>query len=124
MQIDVRTQGTVKVIKLNGRLALGESVDRLRETIHDLLASGDCRMVVDLADVPMLDSSGIGLLIKSLSQAKQAGGSLKLLNPSKFALQTLRMIGLLSQFEVFADQDQAVGSFGLPFKPPRNDSQS
>ena len=99
------------MIKLSGRLALGESVDRVRETIHDLLASGDCRMVVDLANVPMLDSSGIGLLIKSLSAAKQAGGSVKLLNPSKFALQTLKMIGLLSQFEVFGDQGQAVKSF-------------
>ncbi len=101
----------MKVIKLCGRLTLGESVDRLRETIHDLLASGDCRMVIDLAEVAMLDSSGIGLLVKSLTNAKQAGGALKLLNPSKFAQQTLKMIGLLGLFEVFEDQEQAVESF-------------
>lgn len=111
MQIDVRSQGDVKVIKLSGRLTLGESVDRLRDTIHDLLASGDCRMVIDLAEVVMLDSSGIGLLMKSLSAAKQAGGALKLLNPSKFAQQTLKMIGLLSVFGIFADLEQAVESF-------------
>ena len=101
----------MKVIKLCGRLTLGESVDRLRETIHDLLASGDCRMVIDLAEVAMLDSSGIGLLVKSLTNAKHAGGALKLLNPSKFAQQTLKMIGLLGLFEVFEDQEQAVESF-------------
>lgn len=101
----------MKVIKLCGRLTLGESVDRLRETIHDLLAGGDCRMVIDLAEVAMLDSSGIGLLVKSLTNAKQAGGALKLLNPSKFAQQTLKMIGLLGLFEVFEDQEQAVESF-------------
>ena len=59
----------------------------------------------------MIDSSGIGLLVRYLTNAKQQGGALKLLNPSKFAVQTLRMIGLLNLFEVFEDQDTAVSSF-------------
>jgi anti-sigma B factor antagonist len=67
--------------------------------------------VVDLGEVPMVDSSGIGLLVRYLTAAKQRGGSLKLLNPSKFAVQTLRMTGLLSLFETFEDQEQAVSSF-------------
>jgi anti-sigma B factor antagonist len=60
----------------------------------------------------MIDSSGIGLLVRCLTSAKQNAGSLKLLNPSKFAVQTLRMTGLLPLFEVFENQDQAVASFG------------
>ena len=111
MDIEVRSQGQVKLIKLRGKLNLGNAVDRLRETIDDLLQNGDYRIVMDLTEVPMIDSSGIGLMVKSLTSAKQHGGSLRLLNPSKFALQTLKMIGLLNLFEIFQDQQEAVDSF-------------
>ncbi len=60
----------------------------------------------------MIDSSGLGVLARLLTAAKQRGGVLKLLKPSKFALQTLKMIGLLNLFEVFDDQQQALASFG------------
>jgi anti-sigma B factor antagonist len=111
VDIDVRSQTDVKIIKLRGRLNLGESVDRMRQTFDDLLNAGESRFVVDLQDVSMIDSSGIGLLVRCLTAAKQRAGSLKLLNPSKFAVQTLRMTGLLNLFEVFDDQEHAVASF-------------
>jgi len=111
VEIDVRSQSDVKILKLRGRLNLGESVDRMRDTCADLLNAGDVRWVVDLGEVPMLDSSGIGLLVRYLTATKQRGGALKLLNPSKFTIQTLRMTGLLSLFETFEDQEQAVSSF-------------
>jgi anti-anti-sigma regulatory factor len=60
----------------------------------------------------MLDSSGIGLLVRCLTAAKQNAGAVKLLTPSKFAVQTLKMTGLLNLFEVFDDLDRAVASFG------------
>lgn len=111
LEIEVRSQSDVKVVKLRGRLSLGDAVDRMRDTCDDLLNAGDSRWVVDLEEVSMIDSSGIGLLVRYLTAAKQHGGSLKLLNPSKFAVQTLRMTGLLSLFEVFHEQEQAVSSF-------------
>jgi anti-sigma B factor antagonist len=111
VDIDVRSQGSVKVIKLRGRLTLGESVDRMGQTVNDLFNEGETCLVVDLGDVSMVDSSGIGLLVRCLTAAKQRAGSLKLLNPSKFAVQTLRMTGLLNLFEVFDDEEQAVISF-------------
>lgn len=111
LDIEVRSQSDVKVIKLRGRLNLGDSVDRFRDTFEDLLNAGETRFVVDLAEVPMIDSSGIGLLVRYLTAAKQRTGSLKLLNPSKFAVQTLRMTGLLKLFETFDDQEQALASF-------------
>jgi anti-sigma B factor antagonist len=111
VEIDVRSQSDVKVLKLRGRLTLGDSVDRMRDTCDDLLNAGDVRWVIDLREVSMVDSSGIGLLVRYLTSAKQRGGSLKLLNPSKFAVQTLRMTGLLTLFETFEDQEQAVSSF-------------
>jgi len=112
VDIEVRTQSDVRVIVLRGRLNLGESVDRMRQTFDELIAVGVSRFVVDLEQVAMIDSSGIGLLVRCLTVAKQSAGSLKLLKPSKFAVQTLKMTGLLSLFEVFDDSEQAVTSFG------------
>ena len=111
MDIEVRSQGTVKVIKLRGRLALGESVERLRATVEDLLSSGENRLVLDLEELATMDSSGIGLLSRLLTMSKQQGGSLKLVNPSKFVVQTLKLIGLLNLFEVFPETQAAAASF-------------
>jgi anti-sigma B factor antagonist len=112
LDIELRSLGQVKLVKLRGKLNLGDSVDRFRNTLDDLMGSGDTRIVLDLSDVPWIDSSGIGLLVKTLTSAKQRGGSVKLLNPSKFTVQTLKMICLLELFEVFDDQEKAVASFG------------
>lgn len=111
MDIDIRTLGTLKLLKINGRITLGAGVDRLRATLDDLLAGGSNRWVLDVADVPMIDSSGMGLLVRYLTTAKQQGGALKLLKPTKFAIQSLKMIGLLNMFEVYDDQEAAVSSF-------------
>jgi anti-sigma B factor antagonist len=111
VDIDVQTHSQVKVIKLRGRLGLGDSLDRTSETLTDLLNAGESRFVLDLQEVPMIDSSGIGLLVRYLTAAKQRGGSLKLLNPSKFAVQTLQLVRVLNLFEVFEDMGQAVASF-------------
>ena len=111
MEIDVRTQDRVKIVRLRGKLNLGASLDRANETLKDLVNAGESRFLLDLQEVPMIDSSGIGLLVRYLTAAKQHGGSLKLLNPSKFALQTLKLVRVLSLFEVFEDQQAAVASF-------------
>jgi anti-sigma B factor antagonist len=96
---------------MRGRLGLGEALDRANGILTDLLDSGENRLLLDLQDVSMIDSSGIGLLVRHLTAAKQGGGSLKLLNPSKLALQTLKLVRVLNLFEVFEDQQAAVASF-------------
>ena len=111
VDIEVRSQGQVKIIKLRGRLSLGEPCDRLRATLEDLLRAGDYRLVFDVEELATMDSSGIGLLTRFLTSAKQQGGSLKLVNPSKFVLQTLKLVGLLNLFETFTDCQAAVASF-------------
>ena len=112
MEVEVRTQSEVKIIRLRGRLSLGDSLDRVTGTLKDLLDSGTIYFLLDLQEVPAIDSSGIGLLVRYLTAAKQKGGSLKLLNPSKFAVQTLNLVRVLNLFEVFTDQQQAMASFG------------
>ncbi len=112
LDIDVRKHSDVQVVRLRGDLKIGAAVDEFRRTIEDLLGGGDSRLVIDIAEVPMIDSSGIGVLVRSLTTAKQKGGSLKLVNPSKLALQTLKIVGLLNLFEVFDDESAAVESYG------------
>lgn len=111
VEIEIRSLGEVKLIKLSGKISLGPAVDRLRENLDELMDNGANRFLLELADVPMIDSSGIGLLVRYMTAAKQRGGAVKLLNPSKFTVQTLKMIGLLNLFEVFQNQDEAVSSF-------------
>jgi len=86
VDIDIRRFGEVQVIRLRGSLTLGAPVDDLRQTLEQALGAGDANLVLNLSDVRWIDSSGIGVLVKSLTTAKQSGGSLKLVNPSKPAL--------------------------------------
>ena len=111
MDIEVRTQSQVKIVKLRGRLGLGESLDRASATLGDLSNAGEKNILLDMEEVTMIDSSGIGLLVRHFSSAKQRGGALKLLKPSKMALQTLKLVRVLNLFEIFEDQQQAIASF-------------
>jgi anti-sigma B factor antagonist len=111
LDINVRKRSQVELIQLKGALKLGQAVDGLRKTMEELMGSGDTRLVLNLAEVPMVDSSGIGLLVRFLASAKQRGGNLKLVSPSKFTVQTLRLVGVLNLFEVFENDDAAVASF-------------
>ena len=86
-------------------------MERLRATVEDLLSSGENRLVLDLEELATMDSSGIGLLSRLLTLSKQQGGSLKLVNPSKFVVQTLKLVGLLNLFEVFPETQAAAASF-------------
>ena len=111
MDISVRKRSQVQLIQLRGQLRLGAPVDELKRTIDEALAEGHIRLALNLSEVPMIDSSGIGLLVRSLTSTKQRGGSLKLVNPSEFAVKTLKLVGVLNLFEVFETDDQAVESF-------------
>ena len=111
MDINVRKRSEVQVVQLRGQLRMGPAVDSLRQTMEEAVGAGDTRFVINLSEVPMIDSSGIGLLVRLLASTKQRGGSVKLLQPSKFAIQTLRLVGVLNLFEVYDAEDAAVQSF-------------
>lgn len=112
MDIDIRRFEDVQVIRLRGSLTLGAPVNDLRQTVDHAIKAGDSSLVLNLSDVRWVDSSGLGVLVKSLTAAKQVGGSIKLVNPSKPALQTLKMCNLLPLFEVYAEESEAIESFG------------
>jgi anti-sigma B factor antagonist len=111
LDIETKTIDGVKLLKLRGRLSMGPALDRFNGTMVELLNQGQNRIVLDLEEVPSIDSSGIGMLVRHLTAAKQTGGAIRLLKPSKFTVQTLKMVGLLNLFTTFEDSQEAVDSF-------------
>lgn len=111
MEINVRQRSSVQIIQLRGDLRLGDAVDKFRQTVEELIEAGDTRFVINLGETRMIDSSGIGALMRLLTSATKRNGSVKLVNPSEFAVKTLKLVGLLRLFEVFDNEDQAVAAF-------------
>jgi len=114
LAIETKTQGEVNVVKVTGKLALGPELDRFGATVNELLGHSHAKIVVDLEEVPTIDSSAIGMLVRSLTSAKQRGGAIRLLKPTKFVVQTLKMVGLLNLFPTHEDLAHAVASFRSP----------
>lgn len=112
MDINIRKRGEASLIQLRGDLRLGDAVDQFRVSVEELLANGENNFAIDLAEVGMVDSSGIGHLMKLLTSAKKRGGTVKLVNPSPFAVKTLKLVGVLNLFEIYDDADKAVAAFG------------
>jgi anti-sigma B factor antagonist len=112
LDIGVLRHGEVTSVTLRGGLVLGPPVDNLRQTLENLTQHNETQIVLQMTGVDRLDSSGIGLLVKGLQLTKEAGGSLKLVNPAKVVLQTLSMCRLLPLFEVYDEEQAAIEAFG------------
>jgi anti-anti-sigma factor len=111
LSIETKTQGEVKIVKVIGKLALGPDLTRFGAIVEELLSQSHSKIVLDLEEVPTIDSSAIGMMVRCLTSAKQHGGSIRLLKPTKFVVQTLKMVGLLNLFPTDDDLSQAVSSF-------------
>ena len=111
MEINPRTDGSVTILDLNGNLTIGSGEEELSQMISLLLSEDRKHLLLNLVDVPVIDSSGIGGLIKSFTRVKNVGGRLKLLKPSRNTRQLLSITGLLSVLEIFDDEATAVSSF-------------
>jgi len=111
MEIHLRTSGNVTILDLSGNLIIGKSEESLRETVRQLVADDHKQLLLNLAEVPTIDSSGIGAVIKSFTSVKEAEGKLKVLRPSRMARQLLTITGLMSVLETFEDEAAAISSF-------------
>ena len=111
LSVETKTQGDVRIVKVTGKLVMGPELSRLGATLDELLAQSHNKIVLDIEDVPTIDSSAIGTLVRCLTSAKKSGGSIRLLKATKFVLQTLKMVGLLNLFPTYEDLPQAIASF-------------
>lgn len=113
MHISQRTVGDVSVLDVVGRMVLGERANDalFRSTVSDLLAAGKLQLVVNLAEVVQVDTSGLTALVNAHLTAARRGGALKLANPTTRVRDLLRITRLNTLFEVFDDEGAAVASF-------------
>lgn len=112
MSVADRQVGGITIVDVTGRLVLGEPADTLHDKVRSLLQQGHKRVVVNLADVAYMDSSGLGALVSSFATVSRAGGTLKLLNMTKRLQDLLVITKLLNVFDCFDDEAAAVASFG------------
>ena len=106
-----RDSGDVTVVDLGGRIVLGDGSALLRKTVCQLLDDGRTKIVINLADVKYIDSSGIGELVHAYTSAKTRGGELKLLHLNKKVRDLLQITKLYTVFDVYSDEAAAVLSF-------------
>ncbi len=111
MNIETRTIGDVRIIDWKGRITLGDETMAIRNKVREMVSSGAKKMILNLAEVPYIDSSGVGELVSTYTTVTNAGGQLKLLNLTKKIHELLAITKLLTVFEVFDNEKTAVGSF-------------
>jgi anti-sigma B factor antagonist len=111
MKATLRQVDGVTVVDMSGRITLGEGCPLLRELVRDQLGKGTKHLLLNLADVTYIDSSGIGELVSGFTTVSNRGGKLKLLNLTKKVHDLLQITKLYTVFDVYDDEAKAVGSF-------------
>jgi anti-sigma B factor antagonist len=111
IKLNTRQVGDVTVLDLAGRITLGEGSSTLRDSLKELVAKGEKKLLLNLGDVTYIDSSGIGELVSGFTTVTNGGGSLKLLGLNKRVKDLLQVTKLYTVFEAFEDEAEAVRSF-------------
>ena len=113
MEIVERTVSDVTVLDLKGKMTLGEGDELLKDKINSLLASGKKKLLLNLEAVPYIDSAGLGEVVRTYTTVSRQGGSLKLLNLTKRIEDLLSITKLLTVFDTFDSEAEAIKSYGL-----------
>jgi anti-sigma B factor antagonist len=113
--IETREVGHVTILDVHGRIVLGDEIGDLRGAVRNLLAEGKKKIILNLADVDYIDSSGVGELVGSFTTVRNAGGELKLLNLTQKVHDVLYVTKLYTVFDIKDDEFQAVKSFDYFF---------
>jgi anti-sigma B factor antagonist len=107
----MRDVGEIRVISLSGKITIGSGDVMLRELITKSLDEGKDKVLLDLAGVSAIDSSGIGEMVASYTSAKNRGAELKLVNLSKKINDILQVTQLITVFDVFDNEEEAIANF-------------
>ena len=111
MKASNRPVGGVTIVDLSGRITLGEGSVILRDTIRDLVSKGKNKILLNLADVTYIDSSGIGELVSAFTTVRNQSGELKLLKLTKKVHDLLQITKLYTVFDIKDDEATAVQAF-------------
>ena len=111
VKLTTRQVGEVTVVDAAGRITLGEGASIFRDALRDLAGNGKKKLLLNLAEVSYIDSSGIGEMVSGFTTVTNAGGQVKLLNLTKRVKDLLQITKLYTVFEFFDDEAAAVRSF-------------
>ncbi len=111
LRINMRETTDVVILDLSGRITLGEPLAELRDSIRESLAGDRKNVLLNLADVSYIDSSGLGQLIGSYATVTTRGGQMKLLNLQKKVDDLMQVTKLVTVFETYTNEQAALRSF-------------
>jgi anti-sigma B factor antagonist len=111
MKFKTRQVDGVTILDLSGRITLGEGSVTIRDAVRDALAKGSKNIVLNLADVSYIDSSGLGELVSAYTSVKNSGGELKLLSLTSKVHDLLQITKLYTVFDVKDDEASAIAAF-------------
>lgn len=111
VKLNSRQVGDVAVIDVAGRITLGEGSSALRDSIRELVSKGQKKILLNLAEVSYIDSSGIGELVSGFTTVTNSGGQLRLLNLTKRVKDLLQITKLYTVFDVHDEESAAIRSF-------------
>lgn len=111
MRITERTEADVTVLELNGALSLGPGEDAFRQKMNQLIESKQTRILIDFKQVELIDSSGVGALVKYLTSITRNGGRLVCTRPARTIEKVLKITGVYDLFEFHNDQKEALAAF-------------
>jgi len=111
LQVAIRESGDVVILDLRGRSTIGCGGELLSSNLQKLVADGKRKLLLNLTDLTQIDSSGLGIIVRSYVSLRQKGGDLKLLCPWGRVLQVLAVLRLLNVIPSFEDETQALASF-------------
>jgi anti-sigma B factor antagonist len=111
MQIEERVVGEVTILDLKGKITLGEGDEALKDKINSLIQQNRKRILLNLADVPYIDSAGLGEIVRTYTTVSRQGGQLKLVNLTKRITDLLSITKLLTVFETFDTEPEALKSY-------------
>lgn len=112
MTISERLVGDVTVVDVQGRIAIQDGADVFGNTLRDIVRRGRVRIIVNFQNVPYIDSTALGQIIRTYTSVTRKEGSLKLLKVTPKVHQLLVITKLLSVFDLFDDEAEAIKSFG------------
>ena len=111
LTLSERIKEGIVILDAKGQMVAGESADRLRERLKAMAEAGPANVILNLAHVDYIDSSGLGALVMSFSALRKKEGTLKLLNLTRRNVELLVLTKLETVFEVYDDEQSAVNSF-------------
>jgi len=111
MKLSRRKKDGIAIVDLKGKILIGDGIDDLRAEINSLIEEKELNILLNFAEVPYLDSTGLGEVVRAYTSVKKVGGTIKIINLTQKVEDLLSVTKLITVFETFEDEDKAIASF-------------